>query len=367
MNSTPFVSIVVCAFNEEKILRKCLEGLASQTYPAERYEILVIDDESTDRTFTIAEECILSRKACLPYMKLVSIEHGGLSVARNAGIRLSRGEIIAFIDGDAVPDRRWLEELVKPFLEGADYVGGRINLLNTDSWFATFLQRTRHRQFFGPYIFNDQCIGCNMAFRKHVFDAVGGFHENFVSRGDESTLQARMRSQFKYLPAPDAIVFHERPDTIMKSIRTEWKSATLSTLCAKASQSGLTIRSALATIEQLLMTFFPFLLVSALVVPDIVLLPLLLSFLASLRRLYFRPLNRAIASELIREYGWIRGTIGHIIFVFVHNMLHCIGRICSPWLYRNAEIVPPMTTPLLILKSVNSQDPKNNISSNSQK
>ncbi len=358
MNSTPFVSVVVCAFNEEKILRQCLDALVSQTYPVERYEIQVIDDESTDQTFSIAEEFIISRKGCLPYIRLTCIRHGGLSVARNAGIRLSRGEIIAFIDGDAVPDRKWLEELVKPFLEGADYVGGRIDLLNTDSWFASFLLRTRHKQFFGPHIFNDECIGCNMAFRKHIFDAMGGFHENFVSRGDDSTLLARIRSRFAYSPASDAIVFHEQPDTVIKYIQTEWKSATLSALCAKASKSGPTIKSVLCVIEQILMTLFPFLLITVWMAPNIFILPLLISFLASIRRLYFRPLNWAIIKGLIREYGWIRGTIGHIIFVFTYNMVGCLGRIISPWLYRNIEVIPPVTTPLVIVKSLNTFENK---------
>ena len=56
----------------------------------------------------------------------------------NSGGILSEGDIIAFTDGDAVADPSWLVELVKPFLEGADYVGGRINLLNTESWVARF-------------------------------------------------------------------------------------------------------------------------------------------------------------------------------------------------------------------------------------
>lgn len=361
MNSTPFVSVVVCAFNEEKILRQCLDALVSQTYPAERYEIQVIDDESTDQTFSIAEEFIISRKGCLPYIRLTRIRHGGLSVARNAGIRLSRGEIIAFIDGDAVPDRKWLEELVKPFLEGADYVGGRIDLLNTDSWFAVFLQRTRNRQFFGPRIFNDQCIGCNMAFRREIFETVGGFHENFVSRGDDSTLQARIRPHYKYAPASGAIVLHERPDTILKSIRTEWKSATLATLCAKAAGVGLTLKSALLITEQSLMTIFPLLLICSWVAPEIFLFPLVISISASIRRLYLRPLNREIAKGLINEYGWLRGSVGHLLFVYFYNMLSFFGRLLSPWLYRNEPIVPPFTTPLSILKSVDNFERNNGL------
>lgn len=346
----PFMSVVVCAFNEEKLLRSCLEGLAAQTCPSDRYEVLVIDDESTDKTFAIASDFITSLGDDAPHVRLIGLCHGGLSVARNSGIQLSEGEIIAFIDGDAVPDRTWLEELAKPFLEGADYVGGRINLLNTNCRVARFIQRTRHRQFFGPRIFNDQCIGCNMAYRKEVFDAVGGFHENFKTRGDESTLQARIGGQFQYAAAPSAIVLHERPETVLVSLRVEWESATLIHVVAKASGKGMSWKETLLILEQFLITLFPILLCAISFRPSLFVLPLGVATLAVIRRLYLRPLNRAIAKGLIQEYGLVRGTIGHVLFCFTHNIIGFLGRLVSPWLHFGEDIVPPMTTKLAIMK-----------------
>ncbi len=351
----PFMSVVVCAFNEEKLLRSCLEGLAAQTCPSDRYEVLVIDDESTDKTFAIASDFITSLGDDAPRVRLIRIWHGGLSVARNSGIQLSEGEIIAFIDGDAVPVRTWLEELAKPFLEGADYVGGRINLLNTDCRVARFIQRTRNRQFFGPRIFNDQCIGCNMAFRKEVFDAVGGFHENFEARGDESTLQERIRGHFQYAAAPNAIVLHERPGTVLASLRAEWKSATLIHVVAKASGKGMSWKEVLLIVEQFLITLFPILLCVVSFRPSLFVLPLAVATFAVIRRLYLRPLNRAIAKGLIQEYGLVRGTVGHILFCFTHNILGFLGRLVSPWLHCGENIVPPMTTELTIMKSIDSK------------
>lgn len=355
MEKAPLVSVVVCAFNEEKLIHSCLAGLAKQTYPFKKYEVLIIDDESTDNTFDIVSDFIKGLEDGSPHVRLVRIQHGGLSVARNAGIQLSNGEIIAFIDGDAVASSTWLEELVKPFGEGADYVGGRINLLNTDSWIARFIQRTRNRQFFGPSVFNDCFVGCNMAFRKEVFNEVGGFHENFVARGDESTLLEQIINRFIYMPAPNAVVLHERSETVMGIIRVEWKSATLASLVAKASGAKIHLKTIARDLEQFLIVSFPIFLCLVVFVPGLFGLPLTFASLAIIRRFYFRPVSRAIAKSLMRDYGFLRGTIGHILFCFIHNVIVFFGRIVSTWYYHNVKIIPPMTTPLIELNAVESK------------
>ena len=344
----PFISVVVCAFNEEKLLADCLTGLSKQNYPQDRYEILIIDDESTDNTFEISERFIASLSPDSARARVARIVHGGLSVARNSGIQLSEGEIVAFIDGDAVADPDWLIELSKPFLSGADYVGGRIDCLNTDSWVAMFLQRTRNRQFFGPKVFSDHCIGCNMAFRREVFEAVEGFHENFISRGDESTLQARIRKNFHYAPAPDAVVLHERPDSLIDGAKVEWKSATLRHLSAMASEAPGNWKYQVLLVEQFLMILFPLFLCLIWLAPNFFWLPLAVTGAATLRRTLFRPLNRAIAQGLVSDYGFIRGVVAHFIYCWVQNTLLFFGNLLSPWLHRDAKIVAPMTTPLSI-------------------
>ena len=351
----PLVSVVVCAYNEEKLLHTCLQSLALQIYPNDRFEIIVVDDESEDRTFAIAEDFVDGLAIGSPGVRVIRIRHGGLSIARNSGIQLSKGEIIAFIDGDAVADRCWLVELVRPLVNGADYVGGGIKVFNSDSWVAMLLQRTRHRQFFGPQIFNDQFIGCNMAFRKEVFDTVGGFNENFVARGDESSLRERIRARFHYAGAPDAVVLHERPNTIFSYMRVEWKSATLSSLGTKASGTKLNWKSLSFALERFLMILFPPLLILVWLAPMFLVVPLLLSAFAVIRRLYIRRLTRAIAKGLIRDYGLLRGTVGHVLCCFVQDTIYFLGGLLSPWLHRNAKIVPPMTTPVRVLKTVDSR------------
>ena len=309
----PFISVVVCAFNEEKLLADCLAGLSEQRYPDDRYEILIIDDESTDKTFEISERFIASLSPDGVRARVARIVHGGLSVARNSGIQLSEGEIIAFIDGDAVADPDWLVELSKPFLSGADYVGGRIDCLNSESWVAMFLQRTRNRQFFGPKVFSDHCIGCNMAFRREVFDAVGGFH-----------------------------------DSLIDGAKVEWKSATLRHLSAMASGLQANWKYNLLLVEQFLMILFPLFLGLVWLAPAVFALPLVVTGVATLRRTLLRPLNRAIAKGLVADYGFIRASIAHFAYCWVQNTLLFFGNLLSPWQHRDAKIIAPMTTPLSI-------------------
>ncbi len=353
-SSQPVISVIVCAFNEESLLESCLRGLVEQTYPPDRYEVIVIDDESADRTPIIAEEFISSLSSDAVRVKLLRIGHGGLSVARNAGIRTSNGEVVAFVDGDAIPDPKWLEELVKPFMQGADYVGGRIDLLNTNSPVARFLQRTRHRQFFGPKIFNDCFIGCNMAYRREVLNAEVGFIENFDARGDEVNLRERIQDRFKYLPAPSAVVLHERPDSISAMLKVEWKSATLSHLVERAAERARSwsLTSTILAAEGLLIGIFPVLLGLIWVWPVYLAVPLVLSVLAFIRRMFIRPLGRAIFVGLAQDYGVLAGFGLHLAYGYCQNMLHLVGRLKSRWLYGRTVFVAPMTSELKVLKTV---------------
>lgn len=338
----PFVSVIVCAFNEEALLGDCLSALSKQTYAKDRYEILVIDDESTDRTPEIAENFIASLSPLSPRMRWIRIAHGGLSVARNAGIVHSAGDIIAFIDGDAVAAPTWLEKLVVPFLEGADYVGGRIDLLNTESWVARFLQNTRHRQFFGPKVLSVQLIGCNMAYRKEIFEAVGGFFENFVSRGDEVSLRESIPESFRYKPARDAVVLHERPSTLKSALKVRWESGKLDPMVAKAVKRPWKLKAAILGVEQYLIILFPLFSILLWFWPAL-LAVWGLSAAALFRQTFIRRLNRQIFIGLVGNYGIVRALLGHFLNCYTTIAMSGLGRLVGLWIHRKTEIIPPMT------------------------
>jgi glycosyltransferase involved in cell wall biosynthesis len=352
-NTDLVVSVIVCAYNGSNIIELCLKGLIQQTLPPNKFEIIIIDDGSSDNTYEVVSNFINKNKGHEIFMELNSIKHGGLSIARNAGIQLSKGEIIAFIDQDAVPDANWINELANTFNSGADYVGGRINLLNTETWVARFLQQTRFIQFFGTHTLNHP-IGCNMAFRKRIFDLAKGFHENFTSYGDESTLNERIKDKFLYSGSPNAIVLHQQPDTFIRIVQMEWKSGMLSRLVAKASGKKMNWKYMIFIVEQFFISLFPvFICLNWLSLTNWW-IPSAIAVLIIIRRFYLQFINREILKGLIIKHGFFRGFLSHFLFYFFKTFLHFFGRIAGIWKYHSVEIIHPNTTPLSILKSTNS-------------
>src|SRR6185437_14535543 len=99
---TPRVSVVVCTYNAERTMAPCLESLAKLNYPD--YEVIVVNDGSTDRTLEISER--------FTFCQIISQPNRGLSVARNVGAEAASGEIVAYTDSDCVADADWLTYLV---------------------------------------------------------------------------------------------------------------------------------------------------------------------------------------------------------------------------------------------------------------
>ena len=113
MNSAPLISVIVPAYNVEKYIKTCLDSLINQTYS--NFEIIIINDGSTDQT-----EEILRSYQSNPKFRIYSQKNGGLSAARNHGLKLANGELVCFIDSDDSVKSDYLEKLVAPFIDCAD-------------------------------------------------------------------------------------------------------------------------------------------------------------------------------------------------------------------------------------------------------
>jgi len=113
MNSAPLISVIVPAYNVEKYIKTCLDSLINQTYS--NFEIIVVNDGSTDQT-----EEILRSYQSNPKFRIYSQENGGLSAARNQGLKLANGELVCFVDSDDSVKSDYLEKLVAPFIEDVD-------------------------------------------------------------------------------------------------------------------------------------------------------------------------------------------------------------------------------------------------------
>lgn len=226
-NNRPLISIVVCAYNGAHIIQSCLTGLISQSCPSDLYEIIIIDDESMDGTYSAVSDFMRGRDDNAILIRLFRIKHGGLSIARNTGIHLSKGKFIAFIDQDAMPDKNWVVELLKAWSENsnADAIGGRVDIRNACDKTAQFL----YLVYYEP-IEQHAIIGTNMSFKKERLLQVGGFGDPFTSRGDETFLFDKMGSNRKEVKWPAARVFHDWPISVGQWLKERISNGEMSRL-----------------------------------------------------------------------------------------------------------------------------------------
>jgi GT2 family glycosyltransferase len=210
----PAISVVLCSYNGGRVIGRCLEGLARLDYPD--YEVIVVDDGSTDDTARIASGYDVT---------LVSTPNQGLSAARNEGLARARGEIVAYIDDDAWPDPDWLRFLgwvyrttdhaavggpnLPPRGDGpiADLValapGGPLHVLRTDT-------EAEH------------VPGCNSSFRTDRLRAIGGYDVRFRTAGDDVDVCWRLHEAgWSVGFSPGAVVWHQRRGSVRGYLRQQ--------------------------------------------------------------------------------------------------------------------------------------------------
>jgi glycosyltransferase involved in cell wall biosynthesis len=211
----PKISVVVCNFNGKRYLGDCLHSLERLHYPD--FEVIVVDDGSTDGSGKFLE--------AMEGVRIIRQENLGLAVARNRGIAAAEGEIVAFTDADCIVDRDWLYFLAKAF-ESGDLAGvGGPNIAPPP---ATALQATVAAAPGAPahVLLTDQLAehlpGCNMAFRRAVLEAIGGFLPDFRVAGDDVDLCWRLLDRGHLLGfAPGALVWHHRRPTVSAYLRQQ--------------------------------------------------------------------------------------------------------------------------------------------------
>ena len=210
----PRISVVVCTHNGEATIGTCLNALCRLDYAD--FEVIVVDDGSTDRTAEIAADFAV---------RLIRTENRGLSSARNTGLEAATGEIVAFTDDDAWPDRDWLRYLAIGFASG-DHVGiGGPNLPPED---AGVIERAVALAPGGPthVLLTDQeaehIPGCNMAFRQEALKAVGGFDPQFTIAGDDVDICWRLQDRGWTIGfSPAAVVHHRRRRSVRAYLRQQ--------------------------------------------------------------------------------------------------------------------------------------------------
>ncbi len=212
----PRVSVVVASYNGERTLKACLESLERLKYP--NYEVILVDDGSTDSTQQIA--------FAHPTVRYFRHEKNlGLSVARNTGIAAAASEIIAFTDSDCRADEDWLYYLVSGLL-GSGFAGlGGPNLLPPeDSPVAAAVMASpggpAHVMLTDRHA--EHIPGCNMAFYKWALEQVGGFDPIFHKAGDDVDLCWRVQQAGLQIGfSPPAFVWHYRRPAVGAYLRQQ--------------------------------------------------------------------------------------------------------------------------------------------------
>ena len=205
---SPRVSVVVCSYNAERTMEACLASLEHLNYPD--YEVIVVNDGSTDRTLEIAER--------FPYARIISQPNKGLSVARNVGAEAATGEIVAYTDSDCVADPDWLTYLVST-MERKQLVacGGPNFPPPEDSLVPSAVAVSPG----GPthVLLTDETAehiaGCNMAFRRDALLGLGGFDPVYRAAGDDVDMCWRFQDAGHTIGfSPAATVWHFRRNTV---------------------------------------------------------------------------------------------------------------------------------------------------------
>lgn len=212
----PKVSVVVASYNGAPTLRACLGSLQKLNYPD--YEVLLVDDGSSDETARIATE--FPNVRYLPHA-----ENRGLSAARNTGIAEARGEVIAFTDADCRADEDWLYFVVGDLLR-SDFVGmgGHNFLPPDDSWVAAAVMVSPG----GPahVMLSDReaehVPGCNMVFYRWALLEVGGFDAIFRKAGDDVDICWRLQQRgYRIGFSPAGFVWHYRRSTVGEYLKQQ--------------------------------------------------------------------------------------------------------------------------------------------------
>jgi GT2 family glycosyltransferase len=176
----PDISIIIPVFNQRESLHRCLRALAAQTYPCSRFEVVVVDNESSSPVADMVES--------FPFARCIRERKPGSYAARNRGIVESRADLLAFTDADCVPTKTWLERGVRTIrgLPGAGGIGGRIELT-----FQEAQQRTAaelYESIFGlrqeRYVGWGFAATANLLTTRNTFNRVGLFDERLMSGGD---------------------------------------------------------------------------------------------------------------------------------------------------------------------------------------
>src|SRR5262249_7033783 len=226
---TPFVSVIIAAYNEERVIAQTITSLLRAAYP--RFEIIVVDDGSEDRTSDVVRD----RFGDVPQVRLFTRANAGKAEALNFALRYVRGEIIVALDADTIFPPHTLGALAMRFddqslgaVAGNAKVGNRINLVTR--WQALEYVTTQNldRRAFASLNCITVVPGAVGAWRRDLLEQTGGFTSDTLAEDQDLTLKVR-KLGYKIGYEEDAVGLTETPDRVrgLAKQRFRWSFGTL--------------------------------------------------------------------------------------------------------------------------------------------
>ncbi|SFH35532.1 Glycosyltransferase, catalytic subunit of cellulose synthase and poly-beta-1,6-N-acetylglucosamine synthase [Pontibacter chinhatensis] len=232
------ITVIIPVRNEAENILHLLRDLERQRYPRELLEVLVIDDHSDDETATLVEEFILASGLQAKYLQLENyVKYKGKKAAVQVGVEQARGELLVFTDGDCRVGPEWLRSYAFVYeTEQPYFISGPVSFHNTHTHFER-MQLVEFSSLIGiggasialgqP----NMCNGANLAYRKDIFERVGGFAGNeTIASGDDEFLLHKVHQAFpervKFLKSPEAIIYTSARKTLISFVqqRVRWAS-----------------------------------------------------------------------------------------------------------------------------------------------
>ncbi len=218
--NTFIVSVIIPDLNDSRRLKICLEALENQTYPKNLYEVIVVDNGS--------EEDIQALVTNFSQAKFICESRPGSYTARNKGLSIAKGDVIAFTDSDCIPAKDWIENGVRNLIKvpNCGLVGGRIEIFFKNPDKPTAVELYESIIEFPQNLFVEvQRFGAtaNLFTFKSVIDRIGVFNDNLKSGGDVEWGNRVFSSGLNLIYADDTVVLHPSrnslKDLLKKNIR----------------------------------------------------------------------------------------------------------------------------------------------------
>lgn len=204
-----FVSVIIPTFHDWCRLKNCLLALENQAYPNSKFEVIIVNNDPSDLP---PKDLSLEKN-----VTLISESRSGSYAARNAGLKIAKGDILGFTDSDCIPDKNWIGNAVAVFNKSPEVlrIGGKIEIFSTN----VKIKNVELYDFLFAFPQAHYCkagfaVTGNMFSRKNVFLEIGLFNENLKSGGDSEWGRRAQKKGCTIVYGETVLVNHPARDTL---------------------------------------------------------------------------------------------------------------------------------------------------------